>query len=97
MAAMESAGNRRQYTLFALPSVKSHKLTIQQRVVLDAILLGNGRLERSKHSFSRKALRNAIKAGLVEAILAQPAVYRVTAIGRAVRSNRMRKKNEVMD
>lgn len=84
----ESVTNRKQGALFALPAVREFSLTPAQRNVLDAILLSDGCLSCGRYPVSRRALRNAISEGLVEVVEMSPATYRVTAIGRAVRSKR---------
>lgn len=84
---------RQLHTLFAMPAARTIKLTPKQRTVLDTILIGDGRLGDSKYPVSKQALRNAIKAGLVEVLMVSPAIYRVTPVGRAVRSSRMARKD----
>jgi hypothetical protein len=88
--------NSRQCTLFALPAVQEFSLTLAQRTVLDAILLSDGCLGCGRYSVSRRALRNAIEAGLVEVVELSPATYRVTPIGRAVRSNGMARRSDAI-
>jgi hypothetical protein len=71
-------------TLFRLPAPKRIEVTRDQIKMLDLIELRTGRDLPDK--ISRPVLRRLIKAGLVIVVTFGPATYRLSPVGRMVRS-----------
>ena len=78
-------------TLFRLPAVpvKRKKRTSAQLQMLDLVALCEGQPLAGplrKYSFTRRLLRRLIDAKLISIIAIGPARYKLTPLGRAVRS-----------
>jgi len=79
-------------TLFRLPAipVKRKKRTSAQLQILDLVALYEGQAlseQLRKYNFTRRLLRRVIDAKLVSIITVGPARYKLTPLGRWVRSN----------
>ena len=68
-----------------MPAIVRYQITPAQWKVLDWVAFNEGKVAIFPLELSRTSLRLLNKRGLVEAVAARPAVYRLTAVGRIVR------------
>ena len=68
-----------------MPAIVRYQITPAQWKVLDWVAFNEGKVAIFPLELSRTSLRLLNKRGLVEAVAAWPAVYRLTAVGRISR------------
>ena len=68
-----------------MPAIVRYQITPAQWKVLDWVAFNEGKVAIFPLELSRTSLRLLNKRGLVEAVAARPAVYRLTAVGRISR------------
>jgi hypothetical protein len=74
-----------QRNLFRMPAIVEHKLTLQQRRVLDWVALNEGGAGAYPGWLSRQSLRRLISKKLILVLGQSPARYALSSVGRMVR------------
>jgi hypothetical protein len=69
-------------SLFPMPAIVRYQITPAQWKVLDWVTFNEGKV--AAFPLAKTSLRHLIRKGLVEAVTTQPAIYRLTTVGRMV-------------